>query len=201
MHPQPAVPSAPSAPAARYWIDLQPGWRVRVVTPITKSGNYVVKTQPAETPGAGREHVIGNPSGNVVPLKAAPGFLGYEVSFYAIKRGRRGGVRVVFKSAEIHEKGHVSHSRRPIAPLFQIPKQDRWVRILHLIRVAQVDHDSAILAATRRSYLDALTRRVRLDPSACKPGPQLFCSWIPRGIAAIPEVEKRSKGQKHWRPV
>jgi len=48
----------------RYYIDLEPGWRLRVVTPILKDGGYVVKTQ-GET--------------------VEPGFLGYEVSFYDVR--------------------------------------------------------------------------------------------------------------------
>lgn len=132
MRPESEIPSVPPSASSPYWIDLQPGWRVRVVTPVTKSGSYLVKTQPIETRETRREQVIGSASPNIIALSAGPDFIGYETSIYAVKHVRGNGVRVIFKSAEIHEKGLVIHSRHPIEPLFQIPRIDEWVRILHL---------------------------------------------------------------------
>src|SRR5437764_528004 len=54
--------------------DLQPGWRIRVVIPLTKSGKYKVETSTTQT------------SGNTIELKASDDLLGYEEDFYEVNR-------------------------------------------------------------------------------------------------------------------
>jgi hypothetical protein len=193
--------SAPRISSSPYWVDLRAGWRVRVVTPILKTGGYVVKTSPAPADKSGQVRTKLSPARNgsaVVSLSAGPGFVGYEVSRYAVTRRRGGGVRLTFLSATVHKKGKAASARQPIKPLFLLPKQDRWVRILHLIRVSRADHDCAILAASRRNLLETLTLRVRSDPSACKSGPLTFCAWVPLGIAVIPQAKRRVNGKEQW---
>jgi len=145
----------------RYYIDLEPGWRLRVVTPILKDGGYVVKTQ-GET--------------------VEPGFLGYEVSFYDVRA--RG---VAFRSAEMHRKDEVTPASRPIVPLFQLPAGSRYVRLIYLLRASGADHEMAVVAARRREALDPFTAAVRADPEACRAGRSAWCAWIPNGIAVAPE--------------
>ncbi len=203
-HPRVTPPGGPAPPSASpYWIDLQAGWRVRVVTPILKykSESYVVKTSPAPASESGQGSTKPGSARNgsaVLSLSAGPGFLGIEVSRYAVVRRRRGGVRVTFLSATLHQQRKIKRAHHPIKPLFLLPPQDRWVRILHLIRFSRADHDSAILAASRRELLDALTLRVRSDPSACKSGPLTFCAWVPLGIAVIPQARRRVNGKAEW---
>lgn len=202
--PKVAIPGGLVQTSSLKWIDLQPGWRVRVVTPILRSGGYLVKAQPVPAGKQSGTRLNVESSRNTtfnITLAAGPDFIGYEVSSYAVKRRRGGGVRVIFKSAEIHEKQEKHFSHHPIAPLFQLPQQAKWVRILHLIRVSQADHDAAILAADRRDLLDALTQQVQSDPSNCKIASRTFCSWIPLGIAVIPESQRRVKGKRRWTPM
>lgn len=198
--PRVATPTTPVSFASREWVDLKPGWRVRVVTPVLSSGGYLVKTESPARQSAGRGRVdadTSRPTAGEITLSAGADFIGYEVALYAVKPRRGGGVSVRFDSAEVHKQGQVTRSRQPIQPLFRLPGSTRWVRILHLARGSR-DYDSAILAATRSDTLDGLTRQVQSDPSACKADGSVFCSWIPHGIAAIPESRRDGQAQGDW---
>jgi hypothetical protein len=71
------------------YVDLHPGWRVRVVIPLTKSGKYKVETSTTQT------------SGNTIEVKASDDLLGYEEDFYEVKP-KEAGVAIRFKSATAH---------------------------------------------------------------------------------------------------
>jgi len=182
-------PPAP-APAVKLtnssYIDLQTGWRLRVVTPILKSGGYRLKP-------AGQ-----TVSGNTVTLSVGDDFLGYEVAYYAVK-ARHG---VEFVSAEIVKDGRTAPQPHPVAHLFQLPRVVRHVRLIYLVRVSQADHDMAVAAAKDMRALEALTRRVEADPvGACHDGQDAFCAWIPAGIAVAPQIPKTEDGKVDWVPA
>ena len=193
--PKVAIPTTPVHAASLDWIDLQPGWRVRVITPMLASGGYLLKTEPA--PAQSVDADASRAIEREITLSTGKDFTGFEVSLYSVKPCRGGGVNVIFDSAEIHKPGQVTRSRQPILPLFRLPREMRWVRILHLARGGH-DHDSAILAATGRDALEALTPQVQSDPSACKPAGDAFCSWIPLGIAAIAESRRDGQAKGQW---
>lgn len=107
-------------------------------------------------------------------------------------------MQVRFESSEIHKGGQVIHPRTTMRPMFRLPRDARWVRILYLIDgnpVHPVDHDAAILAAARPDILEAFTHQVQRDHSACKSGQHFFCSWIPRGIAVTPVSQHDEEGK------
>jgi hypothetical protein len=200
--PKAAIPAPPASHASSEWIDLQPGWRVRVITPVVPGGGYVVKTTPVEdqTSDAKASERRSPSATNAIVISATSNLIGYEVSFYDVKPRRGGGVHVVFDSAEVHKKDQWSRSRQPIDPLFHFVSDARYVRILHLSRGTH-DHDAAILAASRHEALETLTRRVESDPAGCQSSRDALCSWIPSGIAAIPESWRSAGGQGQWQPA
>jgi hypothetical protein len=202
VRPRAPIPNPPANHSSSEWIDLQPGWRVRVITPVLASGGYVVKTTPMQEQGADASaSTRPSPGGTtVIAVSANTNLMGYEISLYRVKPRRGGGVRVVFDSAEIHKKEQLTRSRRPIEPLFQFAKSARCVRILHLSRGTH-DHNAAILGADSRETLEVLTRQVESDPAECRLGQDALCSWIPPGIAAIPESWKSAAGHGQWEPV
>lgn len=108
------VPVAAVQPIGPSYIDLEPGWRLRVVTPILKSGGYRLQTT-GETSG-----------GNTVTLSVGDDFLGYETAYYAVE-ARHG---VEFVSAETTRDGHTTPQPRPVAHLFQLPRGVRHVRLM-----------------------------------------------------------------------
>jgi hypothetical protein len=193
----PAVVAAPNPQLD--WIDLQAGWRVRVVTPIQKSGTFVVKISPTGGDRSADETVDAR-SSTALDLTAVAGsdFLGYEVSLYSVAAGKSGGVKAAFESATVNVNGEGSPGRSPIYPLFQIAGLSRLVRILHMIRQSDADHDVGILAGRNAEELARLTREVLLDSSRCRKYRDSECSWVPRGIAVIPE---RRLGSGQWVPV
>ncbi len=172
------------------YIDLQPGWRLRVVTPVLKSGGYQLRA-------AGQQV-----SGNTITLTTGADFLGYELAYYAVRSRNGAGVRVAFLSAEITQEGKTSAQSRPLAPLFQLPRSARYVRLIFLTRVSRADHDMAVVAARESGALDALTRRVLAEPGeACKSEGLTYCAWIPKGIAVAPERQRMIDGLGEWVPA
>lgn len=190
--PRTAPPSpAPAAtsPLGPSYIDLQPGWRLRVVTPLLRSGGYRLRTGAEST------------EGNTVTLSAGDEFLGYETSYYAVRQRRGGGVRVNFDMAEVTKGGETSRQARPLERLFQIPRGAKHVRLIYLQRVSEADHEMAVVAADRPETLDALTAQVRATPEeACGSGRRAHCSWIPAGISVLPEM-RRASDEKAWIPA
>jgi hypothetical protein len=198
--PPPAAAPQPS----RDWIDLQPGWRVRVVIPITKSGRFLPNLEPASPSGSNGQPAPGdlNRPGTIsVSYSAGSDVLGYEVVLYSVRRGRAGEMQVVFRSAVAREGGKTMRRTRPMLRLFQLPAGVRFVRILHLNRGFQGDYDAAILASGSLEKLNELSRRVQRDPPACRNSADASCSWIPPGIAVIPK-RRRGRGLKRpWAPA
>jgi hypothetical protein len=157
-----------------------------VVTPILKSGGYVLQSAVEST------------GGNTVTISAGDDFLGYETAYYAVT-ARHG---VEFLSAEIARDGKGTAQQRPLVPLFQFPHSVRHVRLIYLVRVSRADHDMAVAAARNIEDLEALTQRVEADPTAaCHAGSGAFCAWIPAGIAVVPEIRRMIGGAVEWVPA
>ena len=163
---------------------------MRVVTPILKSGKYVLGTLGTET------------DGKTVIVDTGGDFLGYEIAYYSVRPRRGGGVRIEFTAAEATRNSVTAPQTKSIAPLFDLPRSSRYVRLIYLIRVSQVDHDMAVVAARDIRSLNALTLQVQSNPGeACRDGRDGFCSWVPQGIAVRPEVEKTTGGVITWGPA
>jgi hypothetical protein len=177
--------TAAVTPDTSSFIDLKPGWRLRVVTPILKSGGYRLKPAAQEV------------SGSTVTLSVGSEFLGYEVAYYGVRpRG------VDFLSAEITREGKAVPQTQPIAHLFELPHGIRHVRLIYLLRASQADHDMAVAAAKEMPALEALTQRVLANPAdGCKNDGGAVCSWIPGGIAVVPELKKKTDGAVEWIPA
>jgi hypothetical protein len=180
------APAAAIQPVNPGYIDLEPGWRLRVVTPILKSGGYRLNFTDETT------------SVNTITLSPGDDFLGYEVAYYAVK-ARHG---LEFASAETTREGRTAPQRHPVAHLFQLPRGARHVRLIYLVRASRADHDMAVAAAKDMDALDALTRRVLANPmDACDVGGGAFCAWIPAGIAVVPQIPKTIDGATEWVPA
>jgi hypothetical protein len=165
--------------SVRDYVDMLPGWRIQVVTPVLKSGGYM--PQITETSREGRD----------IAFTTSDDFVGYETSYYAVKERNGGGVRIVFMSAWVAENGKTTRRPRPIVPVFELLDSTRFVRLIYTIRVSQTDHDTAIVAASDQQQLDKLTERVRTDPAAaCRTNPSDVCRWVPKGIAVQTEEKK-----------
>ena len=186
---RPPAPQPPTSPPEgeviqRDYVDLQPGWRVRVVFPILRSGGYIAVTkQPSE--------------GNDVHV--SDDFLGYERSYYSVKRRQGSGVRIELIKAEVWEKNQFHPRRKSSLPLFDAVAKTNYVRLVYLIRASEADHNMALVAASNLGTLDALTHSVT-SSAACQSSIDGVCAWIPAGVAVTPEEERGVDGKKEWVP-
>jgi hypothetical protein len=140
-------------------------------------------------------------AGNTVTLFAGNDFLGYETAYYAVAKRKLRGVRIALSSAETTKDGSTTPQAAPVAHLFQLPSNARYVRLLYLQRMSEADHNMAVLASNRMSHLQSLTAQVEADPSACIGHDSNFCSWIPAGIAVRPESPQLINGVTQWTPA
>jgi len=151
------IAATPAGSANNDYLDIQAGWRLTAVTPILKSGGYVLKTTDKPT------------GGNGFTLSAGTDFVGYEVAHYDVKGQRGGRVRVEFNSAEVTKDGQTQPQPQSIAPLFQVARQANYLRLIYLIRISQADHNMAIVAARKlpRS-IPSLGKSRRIPPAVAK---------------------------------
>ena len=80
--------AGPHAHTDLSYIDLQPGWRIKVVVPVIESGGYKVRTEELRN------------SDGTVSLQTEKGFLGYETDYYRVNQRGDGRSFVSFESAE-----------------------------------------------------------------------------------------------------
>lgn len=186
-----APPAAPTAAQRGRYVDLQAGWRVVVITPLLKSGGYLLDEPrtPAAESGVGANSIT-------LTIEAGPDFLGYEESRYAVSGARRSGdVRVRFESGESVREGKKAAVAKPKLPLFEGVKGARRVRLIYLLRSDQANHNMAIVGAKDEAGIEAITRRLDEDPkTGCL---SRSCQWVPAGVAVRPEMRKAGD----WVPV
>jgi hypothetical protein len=176
-------------PVGRSFIDLQPGWRIRTVTPILKSGTYLPEFKETALVGG------------TVEITTGDDLIGYETSYYTVVPGKESGVAIAFASAENTINGRTSRKPQPLVRLFDFSPSAQYVRLVFLTRVSRADHNQAVLAASDMAALDNLTQQVEADPAAnCKSQGESYCMWVPEGIAVRPE--KRDPAHRNnWIPA
>lgn len=176
---------APTAARAngREYVDLQPLWRLQVVTPIRDADRLRITG------------VQSDPSRREIVAAVDESFA-YEIAFYAIEPRRGDGVRIRFRSAQLVRDGKPSAMARSTLRIFdELPRHIRFIRLLFLTRASQADHDMALLASDKQESLDLLTRSIKLEGAAgCRVHLRSHCSWIPAGVAVRPELQREPGG-------
>ena len=162
-------------------LDLAPGWRLRAITPILKSGRFKLQNTTEPT----------NP-GATIDVKTAGEFLGMETAFYRVAaRTDQSGVRIALDSVEAVIDGKTERRAKPLAALFGLPDDARHLRLLYLTRRSNNDHDMAVVGGpTRRS----LEEHARCDGTP-------YCVWVPLGIAVLAQMPVTVNGATVWIPV
>jgi hypothetical protein len=168
-----AIPPPPAADRNSY-IDLTPGSRLRILVPLLKQGNREVTLGTAQS------------NGRTLTL-SAKNLVGYQVSYYSAERQANGKVHLTFISAETTKDGLTVAELAPPRLPFPLPRKGQLIRLLFLIRVSDADHNMAIVAADNHNALEALTTKVRQDPLTCQITGNIFCVWVPEGIAVRPQ--------------
>ena len=146
-------------------LDLAPGWRLRAITPILKSGGF--RVQGTTTPG------------QTIEIDTKGEFLGMETAYYRLQpRQSEPGVRIVLDSVEAVIDGNAEVRPTPLAQLFGLPDDARHVRLLYLTRRSGNDHDMAVVGGPTRQSLD--------EHSRCDGTP--YCAWVPLGVAVLAQL-------------
>jgi hypothetical protein len=175
------VESVPLNPATAYRllhhtaygiVDLLPGYRLKLVSPILREG------APAEPSALTAGSVTGSDSNLSVSLKSSPDFLGYEVSWYEVQRTGA----LVFDTAESHLGQQVIPGRTPRINYFSFPATAAHYRLFYLTRVSQADHNAALLAAPTPAELIRQTAAFTGDPTACDKAPRQTCITLPKDV-------------------
>lgn len=169
-------PADIARPNNRY-MDLEPGWKLRIVVPLLKSGgNRAVDLSPA--PGSGTVTV------------SSQDFIGYRVFHYAIVGKKAGAVRLKLLSAEVTRDGNKSVETHPPELPFTLPRRTEHIRLVYLVRVSEADHNMAIIASKQVETLNRFTEQFQQNPSVCGSDKSVFCAWVPAGIAVRPETNE-----------
>lgn len=195
---RPALVPVPAPQANLPYLNLQPGWRLSIVSSLHPA---------AAVPDDLTWNPVDSPASSVnasLTLEAkAPDDFGYVRAFVSLRRaggGQGDGVRFRADSAQRHTGGVVEEIAPPEALKAMLPLQSGPARILFLTRAAEVDHDMAILQAKTQAQLAWLTEAVVSSPlESCRVSNDASCRWVPRGVAVC--VERPSSADAETKEV
>lgn len=156
------------------YLDLVAGGKLRVVVPILKGGDTAVDASRAQT------------AGSTITLSAG-NLLGYRVAYYFVEGRPHEQVRLRFIAAQITKDGKTDALPSEPALPFALPAKAQHIRLIYYIRASQSDHNMAIAGAKDLNVLAEFTKRFEANPGVCGSTPDVFCSWIPPGVAVRPE--------------
>ncbi|HEX4166557.1 MAG TPA: hypothetical protein VHZ55_13905 [Bryobacteraceae bacterium] len=180
-----------AAPPAGSYLDLQAGWRLRAIVPLTKSGGL----------GSAIESATGDSDTKTVTAIAKHDFVGYDTQLYSIHK-RIAGVKIRLESSTSTINGKNFVEPQPAVDLFRMPRFAKRVRLVFLQRVSSADHNMAVLGAKDLSSLNRLTTKLEASPQACVTSRREYCFWIPAGIAVRAERQATpGADESDWVPV
>jgi hypothetical protein len=165
-------------------VDLGPGIRLQVVSPIMEDGKNFSPPVPVQVSG----------SGNTLNLAlAVPAMLGYETALYDILPAQgRPGFMIVPLGAERHIGGSTNHVSQPATNYFQFSPQTAWYRLYY--KAGETDFTALIVGARSRAELSA-------SITSCEGQPAGMCVQIPRHVAVNPMITVNVNGsevQLNW---
>jgi uncharacterized protein YceK len=178
----------------REYVDVEAGWRLRIIAPITRDGSSisVVANEPAQSDAASR----------TVTMKASDNLVGYETAFYDVAPRAGGGVQLRLASAEMTRNGVPELIATPAKALLHVAPRTNFIRIFYLIRKSESDHEMAVAGVDRADRLEPFTLQLKANPAgACRTRGHIYCEWIPYGMAVRPELKKTINGVERWADV
>jgi hypothetical protein len=177
------APPAAAQSIAPDFLDLEPGWRLRITTPLFR--HDASAEQEPSAPGT-------------ITLKAPEGFA-YETAYYAIGRGPDRVLSFQLVSGTVTRDGRPTDEPPTVGWRIQPDISARLARLIYLTRLSESDHNMAIVAALTAPSLESLTRRINAHPEqACISTGDAFCAWVPAGVAVVAE---RMTTTGSWEPV
>ncbi len=170
-----SAPAPVSVASGPRYIDLQPGWQIRVVAATGGSGAPLRHAETVE-------------DGQTITVKSGGPAPGFETAAYVVEPAGS-GVRIRLREVTVQRGGDVMRTAKPAGWRLRPPGRMRRVRLLYTLRASAAHHNMALLAARDELRLEQLTQRVEASPETeCRSVPGAFCSWIPAGVAVRPET-------------
>lgn len=173
-------------------INLEPGFRLKVLAPILKPGFREVKILQAPRATGG-------------PLEmTVEGLEGYETAYYAVQPRDGGGVQFSLSSVEQNRMNVVTHTSEAKAFELRPAPDARFFRLMFLRRASVADRDISLLGAPQWGLL--LDSARRFDTIAgtvddCDKVPGLTCVAVSKQVAILSEVGIEANGQTVFVPV
>jgi hypothetical protein len=173
-------------------VNLEPGFRLKVLAPLLKPGFQEVKVVQPANPSAG-------------PLEmTVEGLEGYETAYYAVQPRDGGGVQFALASVEQNRMDVVTHASEAGAFQLHVDPSARFFRLMFLRRASVADRDISLLGAPQWSLL--LDSAHRFDTIAgtvddCGKVSGLSCVAVSKQVAILAEVGIEANGQTVYLPV
>lgn len=186
--PRPLAASIPNPPGQNRTgcLDLQPGWRLRVVAPVVK-------------PGGKAEYKEEKVEGNTITLSASHDLIGFETAWYAVE-SRRGRLALRLTAVELNQEGAIRPMQKPQAAVIPLRRSAAHLRMIFSLHRSDADHSAALLAAKDEGSLAVATEDLQRSPAtACTVTRTVECYWIPKGVAVRAEHQDyKTPGGADW---
>jgi len=173
-------------------INLEPGFRLKVVAPLLQSGFKEVKIVQAPKSDGG------------ALAFTAEGLDGYETAYYAVQPRDGGGIQFVLSSVEQNRMSVISHPDKPTGFQFQLVPDARYFRLMFLRRASIADRDISLLGAPEWGPMLDSARRFDTVPGAvndCGQVPGLACVALTKQTAILAEIGIEANGRMVYLPV
>jgi hypothetical protein len=178
-----AGPATANANSGPDFLDLKPGWRLRITTPLFR--HDASATEEPSAPGT-------------ITLKAPEGFA-YETAYYMVSRDRAGVLSFEFVSGTVTRDGKPASEPAQRGWKIQSAIASPSARLIYLRRLSGPDHNMAVIGALNASALETLTQAIDNNPEqTCINTADSFCAWVPAGVAVVAE---RMTTAGTWEPV
>jgi hypothetical protein len=174
----------------RGYVDLGAENRLQVHSPILREGTSadapVLDTSPPQVSGSG-SHIE-------VDLKLAPGVIGFETAWYAVRPNiGRPGYHFEALGADRDIQGKVEHAPAPVTDYFDFPAEAAFFRLLYK---SDSNGITAIVAfGATPGELDARTKAALADPAGCEK-PAAPCRALPHKVGVNPYLAVDIEGRE-----
>ena len=163
------------------YLDLRPGYRIRVTRPLLREG-----AAPDAAALSDRLDVEAAEGLNLtITVETSEDLIGFERAWYAVLP-RAAGAEIQALTATQHIDGETMEFERPSRADFPFDPSAGYFRLLFLSRMEESpSNDILALGAPTPAALEARYERVRDDPERCASEPG-FCIRAPRDVAFLP---------------
>ncbi len=156
------------------FLDLKAGGRLKVVVPVFNSGHDQITSTFEQTKAAPLCS-----QRRISPAINLPTTPSWEIRTGSSDSGsNRPNPRKTGRQLPTGESARTS---------VRASRKRQHVRLLYLVRQSGSDHNMAIVASKHLAPLNSFTQRVKSDPNLCRSDGEIFCSWVPAGIAVRAE--------------